>query len=367
VQDSGPAPSPLSAARERYRQGWPADGSERIVVGIVGASVPVELVLAAGMIPVRLSGGARPTPLADAYELDRLDRPATAAFEQLLDPERRFECALIGGDGEAGSVLFQTLREIRRIESGRSLPQFSFVDLLHLPFRTTARYDRGQLGRLVGTLAGWSGRPITAEAITEAVATVNETRSHLAGTMELRRVRPARLSGTDALRLAGAALVSTPEEIQGWLSQITARSSDLPELTGPRVYLTGATHEDPTAYEALEKAGCVIVGEDHPRGQDALGPEVELTNDPLDGLVEHYQFANLPSRRSSADRARHAAAGARAADADVVVHFAFRDDEATPWDRPATKEAVEAAGLRWVALDEDGLEVEGLAGIGGRG
>jgi benzoyl-CoA reductase/2-hydroxyglutaryl-CoA dehydratase subunit BcrC/BadD/HgdB len=170
--------------------------------------------------------------------------------------------------------------------------------------------------------------------------------------MELRHARPARLTGTDALQLAGAALVSAPAEVASWFSELTAQASGLPAVTGTRVYLTGSPHEDPTAYEALESRGWVIVGEDHPRGQDALGPQVELTPDPLGGLVEHYQLANLPSRRSSADRARHVADAARAADADLVVHFAYAHDEATPWDRPAISDAVAAAGLPEVVLPE---------------
>jgi benzoyl-CoA reductase/2-hydroxyglutaryl-CoA dehydratase subunit BcrC/BadD/HgdB len=344
--------------------------AESVIVAIVGASVPVELVLAAGMMPVRLSGRRRDTPLADRYELDRLDPPTTAAFEQLLDPGRQFDFALIGGDDEASSVLFQALREIRRSEPDRSLPRFSFVDVLHLPFRTTARYDYGQLQRVVATLAHWSGRAITADAIHDAVARVNATRRLLAQTMELRRVRPARLSGCDALQIAGTTLVSSPEEAQRRLSEISARGSSRPELTGTRVYLTGSTHEDASVYETLEGAGCVIVGEDHPRGEDALGPEVEPTEDPLDGLVEHYQLANLPSRRSSADRARHVAAAARRCDADVVVRFTFAHDQATPWDAPATEQAVEAEGLRWLALSDDGLTAQldalSLVRTGGR-
>ena len=368
----------VSLARERYTGELPSEGAAGPIVAIVGASVPVELVLAAGMTPVRLSGRPRPAPLADTYDLARLDGPTTAAFEQLLDPARPFEFALIGGDGEAHSVLFGALREIRRVEPHHRLPQLSFVDLLHLPNRTTTRYDRGQVERLVDTLERWSGRRITADDVREAVARVNGIRTLLAEAMALRHRRPARLSGSDALHLVGAALVSPPERIRPWLSRLMADSPNLPELAGPRAYLTGSTHEDPAVYEVIERRGWVIVGEDHPRGQDALGPAIEQTADPLDGLVEHYQFANLPSRRSSEDRARLVAAGARAADADIVVHFAFAHDEATPWDRPAIHEAVAAAGLPDLSLPEQrfgdvdpdalGAAVESLAfaGVGAR-
>jgi benzoyl-CoA reductase/2-hydroxyglutaryl-CoA dehydratase subunit BcrC/BadD/HgdB len=374
VQYVSRPPVGLAAARERYRSGLPTKGT---LVGIVGASVPVELVMAAGMMPVRLGGRPRATPLADAYGLDRLDSPTTVAFEQLLDPARPFEFAIIGGDGESHSLLFQVLREIRREERSRRLPRFSFVDVLHLRHRTTSRYDRGQLRRLLATLENWCGRRITTDDVKQAVATVNGTRRLLAEAMAFRHARPARLSGTDALHLIGAALMSSPAEVRSWVSALEAEAPGLPELSGTRVYLTGSAHEDSAAYEALESRGWVIVGEDHQWGEDALGPEIELTADPLDGLVEHYQYANLPSRRSSADRARHVADAMRADDADLVAHFAFAHDEATPWDRPAISEALAVAGLPEIMLpeqrfgqvdrDELGRAIDSLGLTGARG
>jgi hypothetical protein len=273
-------------------------------VGVIGAAVPVELVLAAGMRPVRLSGAPRPTPLANAYGIGELDGPTTAMFEQLL--EGAFCYALIGSDTLPQIVLFQALREIQRVEPVDALPEFALVDLLHLPYRTTARYDRGQLVRIVGVLEEWSGRPIDDERLRAAIEETNESRRR--DTAE-----PAPHGGV-------------------------------------RVYLTGSAPEDTAVYELLESRGCLIVGEEHGRGVIARGEAISLDGDLLGALAEHYQLANVPTRRSIADRAAYVTAAAVAAGAEAVVSFTYIHDGTTPWDVPSLREAAEAAGLRFVAL-----------------
>ena len=67
-------------------------------VGVVGAAVPSELVLAAGLEPVRMSGQTRATPRVDAYGFDELDPPTAAVMERLLAPGHGFDFVLIGAD-----------------------------------------------------------------------------------------------------------------------------------------------------------------------------------------------------------------------------------------------------------------------------
>lgn len=305
-------------------------------VAVVGASVPPELVLAVGMRPVRLSGAPRPTPLADAYGVAELDAPATAVFEQLLEGAHRF--ALIGSDTLAQTILFQTLREIQRTEPVEALPRCALVDMLHLPYRTTARYDRGQLTRVLDLLEDWSGEEADLSA---AIRRTNEARRRLARLRELRRARPARIRGSEMLRFVRSLLTSSDHELE-----VQERDNE-----GRRVYLTGSAHEDATVYELLEARGCVVVGEDHALGEEALGAEIaEGDGEPLDALAEHAHHAYLPARISIAERAAHVAAAAAAAGADVVVCFTYEHDRATPWDAPTLQAAVEAAGLPFVSL-----------------
>lgn len=328
---------------------------EKRRVGVVGAAVPCELVLAAGLEAVRVSGQTRATPRVDAYGFGELDPPTAAVMEQLLAPGHGFDFVLIGADTHAQTVLFKTLRELQRIDPVESIPPFGFLDLLHLPNRTTSRYNRGQLARICQRLGNWAGTEVTAHRIQSAVEQVNSTRHLFAEVARLRRARPARLTGVEALRLFAAALVSPPERTQRGLRELLSGDAALAGLDGKRIYLTGSAHDDSSVYEAIESSGCIVVGEDHPRGELAFAGLVAQTRNPLDGLVEHYQHAPLPTRLSSRRRGALVAGAARVAQADLVVCLTRSEDAATPWDLPAIRAALDAAGLPLVQVEPDGL------------
>jgi benzoyl-CoA reductase/2-hydroxyglutaryl-CoA dehydratase subunit BcrC/BadD/HgdB len=328
---------------------------EKVRVGVVGAAVPSELVLAAGLEPVRISGGARATPRVDAYGFDELDPPTAAVMEQLLAPGHGFDFVLIGADTHAQTILFKTLRELQRIDPVESIPPFALLDLLHLPYRTTSRYNRDQLTRICQRLDSWAGTHVTGPRIAAAVELVNSTRRLFADVARLRRARPARLSGVDAVRLFAEALVSSPHRAQRRLRGLLDDDASLARLDGERIYLTGSAHEDGSVYEALESRGSVVVGEDHAQGELAFAGHVAPTRNPLDGLVDHYQRAPLPTRLSSRRRGALVAREARAAQADLVVCFTSAHDAATPWDLPAIRSAIGAAALPLLEVGQDGL------------
>jgi benzoyl-CoA reductase/2-hydroxyglutaryl-CoA dehydratase subunit BcrC/BadD/HgdB len=323
---------------------------ESMRVGVVGAAVPSELVLAAGLEPVRISGRARATPQVDAYGFEELDPPTAAVLEQLLEPGHGFDFVLIGADTHAQTVLFRSLRELQRVEPIASVPPFALLDLLHLPHRTSSRYNRGQLLRIGERLGTWAGVEVTASRVRVAVTRTNTTRRLFAELARLRRVRPARVTGADALRLIGQALVCTPEPVQRRLQEMLAEKDSLPRLDGKRVYLTGSGHEDDSVYEAIEGRGYVVVGEDHPHGELAFAGAVVDTRNPVDGLVEHYQHSSLPTRMPSRQRAALVARAARAAGADLVACFTHPYDAATPWDLPAIRDALTRDGLPLVEI-----------------
>ncbi|HTX08648.1 MAG TPA: 2-hydroxyacyl-CoA dehydratase family protein [Solirubrobacteraceae bacterium] len=328
---------------------------ESIRVGVVGAAVPSELVLAAGCEPLRMSGRARATPLVDAYGFEELDPSTAAVMEQLLEPGHGLDFVLIGSDTHAQTVLFRDLRELQRVEPQASVPPFALVDLLHLPHRTTSRYNRGQLVRICERLGSWAGAEVTGPRLRSAVTRVNSTRRLFGELARLRRSLPARVTGADAVRLIGEALVCTPERAQRRLQELLVGEASLPRLDGKRVYLTGSAHEDDSAYEAIEARGYVVVGEDHPRGELAFAGAVADTRDPVDGLVEHYQYAPLPTRLSSRRRGVLVVQAAQAAHADLVVCFTDAHDPATPWDLPAIRQALKADGLPLLEIGPDDL------------
>ncbi|MGW5265203.1 2-hydroxyacyl-CoA dehydratase [Microbispora sp. NPDC004025] len=341
-------PTALAALEEAYaRRGAPpaappaastgATGDRAPVAGYVGADVPVELLTAAGMRAVRLTGDPDSgSELGDRYLGRGVDPAARSVLTRLLagsfgDLDR----IVVSHDCEASLRLFYALRELRRVEPGTGLPEVYLVDILHLPHRTTARYNRRRIGEFAARLEAWTGRRLD---LAGAVAAHDERRRLLTAVAELRRAVPARLTGRQFLAAANAAL--PVHEHIALLERLLSEAGQLPEHAGRRVFLSGSDHDTPHVYEAVESEGYVIVGEDHSFGDLFLREPVGAAG--LDALAEHYHHGGPTAHRATvSERAAHAARAVRDCRAELFVAYSRIGDEAPAWDFPAQRAALD--------------------------
>jgi hypothetical protein len=329
---------------------WRAGGGR--VVGLLGWSAPRELVTAAGMLPVRLSPDRLAGPGPGA--LGRALAPATArlAAALLSGALDWIDFLVIGRDREDYTRLFYALRELRRGGEAPGLVPVAFFDLLRLPSRTSARYNRQRAAELAAVIAGWAGRPVTPADLAGAVEAAGVTAHSFGGIQALRtRPRPA-ITGTDALAAAIAARLVPAGQLRPLLDAALAAGgpaapAPAPRVTGPgpaaRVFVAGSGTDDLLAYAALEELDLAVVGEDHEWGDD--GSEYpRATRDPLDGIVDRYQFAHGGAARAGPrDRVARTADRVRAAGADGVLYLLGPHDEAAGWELPPLRERLGAA------------------------
>ena len=363
-----------------------------LVIGYVGGDVPVELLTAAGALPIRLWGDPEvDTAPGDLYLGRGLD-PAVRSILTLLLAELygRLDRIVVSRDCEASLRLFYALRELRRVEPSLGLPEAYLVDFLHLPHRTTFLYNRRRLDQFRERLAGWTGSPISDSDLEWAIERHDEQRRLLGEVAGLRRCEPARLSGSEFLAIVGAGTcmpvtthiemltrllaemgaaaepetVSAPEPDSATAARSeagTAAELDTDAAAGPeadaagepeadaaavvpaarrgtRAFLTGSSHDTPQVYRALEGAGFVVVGEDHDWGD--LLFERTVGTPTLDALTERYQYNGPTAQRATVgERARHTAYAAQRCRAQVLIGYARRSDEAPPWDFAAQQSA----------------------------
>jgi benzoyl-CoA reductase/2-hydroxyglutaryl-CoA dehydratase subunit BcrC/BadD/HgdB len=325
---------------------WRATGAP--VVGCVGADVPVELVTAAGALPVRLAGDpGRDRALADRYLGTGLDPASRAILAGLLCGEPEIDLLLVSNDCAGSLRLFYTVRELQRLGVERSLPRTHLVDVLHLPHRTTTRYNRVRLAETKDLLERWSGRRIGESALGDAIQQHDEARRMMHALRALRTTDRPALAGRDALIAIGAGAVLPAQDHAGLLDRLLTAKAGLPSHDGARIYLTGSAHDEPEVYREIEDAGYVIVADDHDWGDALADP---LVGEPtLDALAERYQYRGPTSARSSIRaRARQTAATAARSRPDVLVSYVRAMDEAPAWDFPAQRKA---AGVPPVVLE----------------
>jgi benzoyl-CoA reductase/2-hydroxyglutaryl-CoA dehydratase subunit BcrC/BadD/HgdB len=361
---------------------WRAGGGQ--VAGLLGWSAPRELVTAAGMLPVRLSpsrllgegiprndhDGAYTLPSDEALSRELAPDTARVAAALLSGALDWIDFLVIGRDREDYTRLFYVLRELRRSGAAPGLVPVAFFDLLRLPSRTSAVYNRQRAAELLTVIAGWAGRPVTSSDLKDAVDATRVT-AHSFGDIQSLRSRPRPgITGTDALAAAIAAQVLPAGQLRPLLDAALeagadaavdsgmsrAGAHDIPEIStyggAGRVFLAGSAVDDLTVYEDLEDLGLAIAGEDHEWGDD--GSEYpRATRDPLDGIVDRYHFAHGGAARAGLrDRVGRTADRVRAARADGVLYLLGPHDDAAGWQLPALREHLGGVPLVPVRLSE---------------
>ncbi|UJW30231.1 2-hydroxyacyl-CoA dehydratase family protein [Saccharothrix sp. AJ9571] len=337
-----------------------ADG--RPVAGYVGADVPVELLTAAGMLPLRLTGSPDEDASAGRERLGGgLDAVACSVLTRLLEGAYgHLDVLVLSRDCEASLRLFYVLREIRRVEPSIALPPLHLVDVLHLPHHTTTRYVLAKVRQFRSWLEAVAGRRIGDDDLAAAIAAHDRVRGLLREVGTHRGER--RLTGTEALSLVSVTTAMPVDEAEELVREVLSTLPGREPRPGRPVYLTGSGHDTPAVYQALEDAGWLIVGEDHDWGDllavADVGAPTELA------LAERYQFAGPAAPRASiAERAAHTAAALRERGAGSLLSYVRRHDDAPPWDFPAQREA---AGVPATLVDRQeygriDLELAGAA------
>lgn len=351
------ARDPLRDLRSRYAARLdpvPAAIDGRPVVAYLGADVPGEVLTAAGFVPFRLASRPGATRLADRYHGPGIDPVAVSLLDRLLAGEAAEAAGLVlSADNEGLVRLFLYLREIRRLEPRSTLPRFTFFDLVHLPHRTSAVYNRDRLDALVAELSAWAGRPVSDEDLRAAAAVHDRVRELIRAVNTRLRAgaEGPRLTGAEALAVIGASFVTSPPRWAALTEDLLDSADQLPVRHGTRVFLTGCAHDHPRVYQLLESLGAVVVGEDHDwgalAGESAVGTGREI----------HAALVRARSRQAPASaghsatvRAAQTARMAAACHAELVVAWARPHDDAPPWDVPAQRAALESVGIPLLAV-----------------
>ncbi len=320
------------------------------VAGYVGADVPVELISAAGLFPLRLHGTGPRSDLAERILGPGVDPAARLILADLLDRGRQpLDVLLLCHDSDSTVRLYTSLRVL---DGGIVLPETYFLDLLHLPTESTARYNLTRLADLRAALERWAGRSISESDLRTAIAEANETRRLIARLQAFRRVVPPLLGGAEALAAIGAATSLPPREVNPLLAALVDDLRGAPPRPGKRVYLTGSGHGSPEVYLAIEERGGVVVGEDHDWGEALADGLVDEEAEPLPALARRYQTGSALGRRhGSNERAAFTAREAEAAGAEVVLAWIRSGDDAHAWDVPEQRRLLTERGLSLVVLD----------------
>ncbi len=278
---------------------WKEDGGK--VVGYTCSFMPVEILHAAGILPVRLRGlNAGSMELADAYY-----GPFVCSF-----PKALLQLAGKGiYDFLDGTIISNGCDTLRRLEDcwrhlGKdiegSLPAwFHYFDVPHKPDDHAYDWYVNQVKKLINAVEETFDVKITDEKLKEAIKKQNSIRKLLWELETLRRKAPIKVSGKEAYAaiIAGTVLPQDlyEENLAVLINEIHQRDTGLEEGK-KKLFLGGSICDDFELVSLIEESEALVVGENVCFGVRHDNDLVNETEPPVNALTEKYLSASVCPR-----------------------------------------------------------------------
>jgi bcr-type benzoyl-CoA reductase subunit C len=340
--------------------GWPDRYPGRPAIGVLCSYVPVEMIHAAGMVPVRVRGTCAPVRHADAHLQSFTCALCRGTLDQLLD----------GGLQVLNGVVFahscdamQALADLWRMNAG---PGYR-LDVVMQPGNLTSpaarRFLTTELERFRRRLSEWAGRPVTDDDLRASIAVYDETRRRVQALHGYRD----RLTAPEFVAVLDAAQAMPPERLNLLLADLLAVLPAAPSRgarpDGPRLFLTGAVLDEPRVLELIEDLGARVVGDDLCSVSRAFHGQVGLDGDPIDALVDYFLLRPpCPAKYSAGyDPGRALLDQVRRVQATGVVFVLEKFCDPHAFDRALVVPALDRSGIPHLLLEiEQTVSVEAL-------
>jgi benzoyl-CoA reductase/2-hydroxyglutaryl-CoA dehydratase subunit BcrC/BadD/HgdB len=147
------------------------------------------------------------------------------------------------------------------------------------------------LGTFITSLERFSGNKISDERLVQVVKSYNQNREAMRQLYELRKSAPPLISGVEMTKVLVAAMSLPVEESTGLIyeviGEVEKRAGGSAEKSA-RIMIVGDQIDDTALVEIVENAGAQMVMDDISIGSKIYWPDVELTQNPIDGIAERY-------------------------------------------------------------------------------
>lgn len=289
---TGKAAAKGLAAADKYYQDYGCRARElkqqgKRIMGYLCALVPVEMLTAAGFIPFRIKGDVNePITKADA-EMETIVCPLVrSAFDMSL--KGRYEFL----DGMVMAHACDSL--CRTYDIWKYTLNLAYSHLINMPHSTddlSLNFYKALLNTFKTSLGRFVGRELSNQSLTRAVQLYNQNRAKLRELYELRKAAPPLISGTEVTKLLVAAMsipVEEANELVGSVIREVKQRGCVLAAKSARIMVVGAQVDSVTFIDLIEGSGAWVVADALCPGSREFLYDVEVTDDPIDGIAERY-------------------------------------------------------------------------------
>jgi benzoyl-CoA reductase subunit C len=257
------------------------------VMAYICSLVPVEIITAAGFVPLRIRGDVHePITKGDA-QLETIACPFVRSC---------FDVSLKGNyDFVDGIIIPHACDSMARTYSvwrySLGLPYSHFINLPHTVRGASMEFFQAELTTFRKSLGRFAGKEIKDSDLAEAIDSYNKNRDKAKALYDLRKSDPPLVSGTEMLKILTVGM-SLPvnesnelfDEVLGELRQ----RKEAPLKKAPRILVDGACVDNIDLIKLIEDSGANVVADSLCIGTRDYWPHAETGIDPVEALAHRY-------------------------------------------------------------------------------
>jgi bcr-type benzoyl-CoA reductase subunit C len=289
MQTSGKAglEKALDIYRSRNKSAIELLSREKNIMGYFCSYAPLEMLTAMDFVPYRIQGS-----------MDETVTKADAHIPTIVCPILRsgLDLGLKGKyDFLNGFVAAHTCDCQEKFcpiwQRTLNPPYYHLIDMPHVVNADSVEHFKAKLKLFQISLEEYTGRKMDTDRLKEEIAVHNRQRKLVADLYRLKQHDPPLLSGTETLQIMIALMCMPIEEgslmLEDIIEEVTTRR-DGPAPKSARLLLWGSPLTETGIIQMIENADVHVVMDDTCVGTRHFLPEIEITDDPLDGIAQRY-------------------------------------------------------------------------------
>ncbi len=328
--------------------------SGKPVIGYLCCFAPPEIISAAGAIPFRITGRpGKDNSSADAY----IEPYGCTYVRNILARAVQNELDFLDG-----LVISHSCDMVQRLYGiWTYYHPLSYSYMFNVPHQISpwARdFFKRELGFFQESLEKYTGNKVTPTILKDRLTIYNRNRALVRELYNLRKETLPVLEGSEILNLLIRGGSLPPEDFSVLLENKLAEAKQKkPEGSkAPRIMVWGSIMDDPALLMMIEEAGGKVVADDTCIGFRVWEKDVPLTNDPYDGLTEHY-FVNFQCPRTDRgpglERFDYLLERAREYKVDGIVGYCISFCDPHKFDYPDLRDYLKKEGLPLLLIDDN--------------
>lgn len=263
--------------------------------GVFPVYAPVEIIHAAGLMPVGLFGAGNKVEISHA----------DSRFQSFICSiaKSTLELFLRGDMKDFTGVVFSSICDVARNLSSvvkRNAPDL-YVEYLHLPQNmyssASGDFTRAEFERFRRNLSAHIDREITDAAIEDSLKLYNRIRRSIRKLYDYRRDHPGSITASELCVIVQAGTAMMPEDYAPLLDQLfdPIKTRKVHPRDCVNVVVEGAFCEQPPVglIDVIEAAGCQIKNDDLMVGWRLFPEDVVSDGNPIDALSQAYLSSAL--------------------------------------------------------------------------